>query len=171
VIVYKSQITIEVMEYKPIKKFMERAINIARHDNKKYEEWLFGAVVVKNGRVIAESGNRIFRDTDPSAHAEISAMRIAAKKLGTKYLHDCILYTTNEPCSMCTTCAIWAEVKGIVYGANVKDLENHWKKEGAKRTFLLSSSKTLSHLKPRDIFLVKNYMRKDCLELFSSYAK
>jgi len=56
-------------------------------------------------------------------------MRKVAKKLKTKYLHGCILYTTNEPCCMCTGAAVWAEMKGIVFGANVRDLEKKFIKE------------------------------------------
>ena len=144
---------------------MEDAIGIAKKENKKSGEWIFGAVIVKNEKVMAKSGNRVFRDVDPSGHAEIAAMRKVAKKLKTKYLHGCILYTTNEPCCMCVGAAVWAEMKGIVFGANVKDLEKKFIKDKNKMKFFIPAEKILREQKPRTTFLIKNFMRKECLKL------
>jgi len=155
------------MKYKPKKKFMEEAIKIAKKEHKNHGEWIFGAVIIRKGEIIAKSGNRVFRDIDPSAHAEISAMRKAAKKLKTKYLHDCILYTTNEPCAMCTSAAVWAEMKGIVFGANIKDLEKKFKKEKNPMKFFIPTGKILKEQKSKSKrpFLIKNFLRSECLEL------
>ncbi len=150
--------------YKPKKKFMKEAIDIAKKDFKKYGEQRIGAVIVRNDKIITKSGNKIFRDIDPSSHAEIVAMRLACKKLKSRGMSDCILYTTNEPCCMCTGAAVWAKMKGIVYGANVKDLEKKMKKQGKNFKFFISCEEILKRQKPRTTFLIKNFMRKECVE-------
>ena len=151
------------ISYKPKKKFMKEAIDIAKKDFKKYGEQRIGAVIVRNDKIIAKSGNKILREIEPSSHAEIVAMRLACKKLKSRDMSDCILYTTNEPCCMCTGAAVWAKMKGIVYGANVKDLEKKMKKQGTNFKFFISCEEILKRQKPRTTFLIKNFMRKECV--------
>lgn len=82
----------------------------------------FGAVIVgPDGRRIAEGCNRVTSANDPTAHAEISAIRAACAALGTFKLEGCTLYTSCEPCPMCLAAAYWARVDGIVYGATRAD--------------------------------------------------
>ena len=152
------------MKYKPKPKFMKEAIKIAKEGFKKYEEYRIGAVIIKNDKIIAKSANKIFRDNDPSSHAEIAAMRLACKKLKSRDMSDCILYTTNEPCCMCTGAAVWAKLGGIVYGANVKDLERKFKKQGQIFEFFITCEEILKRQKPRTTFLIKNFLRKECVE-------
>ena len=118
--------------YKPKKKFMKLAIEEAMKGNKKYGKYPMGAVVVKENKVIAKSYNGFPGNKDPTAHAEILAIKKAAKKLKTRYLNDCILYSTNEPCAMCSGATVWANMKGIVFGASVNDLESFWKKRSIR---------------------------------------
>ncbi|GJE61729.1 tRNA-specific adenosine deaminase [Methylobacterium trifolii] len=77
----------------------------------------FGAVVVRDGQVLAASGNSVLRDSDPSAHAEVNAMRIACKKVGAPNLKGATLFTSCEPCPMCYATAYWARVDRIYYAA------------------------------------------------------
>ena len=82
----------------------------------------FGAVIVgPDGRVIAEGCNRVTSANDPTAHAEVTAIRAACAALGTFKLEGCTLYTSCEPCPMCLAAAYWARVDGIVYGASRED--------------------------------------------------
>jgi guanine deaminase len=82
----------------------------------------FGAVIVgPGGQTIAEGCNRVTSANDPTAHAEISAIRAACAALGTFKLEGCTLYTSCEPCPMCLAAAYWARVDGIVYGASRTD--------------------------------------------------
>lgn len=81
----------------------------------------FGAVVVKDGEVIATGENRVTRDNDPSAHAEVVAIRRAAATLGTFSLEGCVLYSSCEPCPMCASTALWARVDEIVFAADRDD--------------------------------------------------
>ena len=76
-----------------------------------------GAVVVHAGKIIAAAGNRVERDRDPSAHAELLAIRAAAQVLGSKWLKDCDLYVTLEPCPMCAGALVNARLDRLVYGA------------------------------------------------------
>jgi tRNA(adenine34) deaminase len=77
-----------------------------------------GAVVVKDGQVIAQAFNAPISSNDPTAHAEVAAMRLAAKTLGNYRLNDCSLYVTLEPCVMCTGAMFHARLKNIVFGAS-----------------------------------------------------
>lgn len=83
--------------------------------NKKAEPYNFGAVIVKDGEIIAQDFNHVHENNDPSAHAEISALRNAATKLRNYNLDGAIMYGSHEPCLMCFSCAAWANVSRVVY--------------------------------------------------------
>lgn len=76
-----------------------------------------GCVVVNDGKVIARAGNRTITDRDPTAHAEMLAIRAAAQALGSERLSDCDLYVTLEPCTMCATAMSFARIRRLYYGA------------------------------------------------------
>ena len=80
----------------------------------------FGAVIVRDGEVVATGTNRVVPNTDPTAHAEIMAIRAACAKLGTFELAGCTIYSSCEPCPMCLSALYWAGVERICYG-NTKD--------------------------------------------------
>ena len=79
----------------------------------------FGAVIVKDGEIICSAHNTVIESNDPTAHAEVNAIRRACEKLNTHDLSGCILYTSAEPCPMCLSAIIWSNIK-IVYYANTK---------------------------------------------------
>ena len=81
----------------------------------------FGAVIAKDGEVIAAAGNSVVRDLDPSAHAEVNAIRAACKKLGTWDLSGCVMYTSCECCPMCYATAYWAGIRTVFYAAAWSD--------------------------------------------------
>lgn len=81
----------------------------------------FGAVVAKDGKIVADGGNRVTADLDPTAHAEIEAIRRACRSLGTFSLDGCVLYTSCEPCPMCLAAAHWARLDRIVFAADRHD--------------------------------------------------
>ena len=85
----------------------------------------FGATVVRNGEVIVSVGNTMMRDTDPSAHAEMVAVREACKKLDTMDLSDCEIYATCEPCPMCVGVILWSGIKTVYYSNTKEDAANH----------------------------------------------
>jgi guanine deaminase len=81
----------------------------------------FGAVVVKSGRIIARAHNQVITTNDPTAHAEVNAIRLATKKLKSFSLAGCDLYTTCEPCPMCLAAILWARIDTVYYGCTQKD--------------------------------------------------
>ena len=83
----------------------------------------FGALIVKDGEVISEASNRVTLQHDPTAHAEIEAIRKAGEKLQTHDLSGCVLYASCEPCPMCLGAIYWAHIDTVVYAAGRKDAE------------------------------------------------
>lgn len=79
----------------------------------------FGSTIVKDGEIICSAHNTVIESHDPTAHAEVNAIRKACKKLNTHDLSDCVLYTSAEPCPMCLSAIIWSNIK-VVYYANTK---------------------------------------------------
>jgi tRNA(adenine34) deaminase len=96
---------------------MDQALDEARKAGARGEVPV-GCVIVRDGGLIAAAGNRTLADRDPTAHAEILAIRAAAAKLGTERLTDCDLYVTLEPCAMCAAAMSFARIRRIHYGAS-----------------------------------------------------
>ena len=96
--------------------FMDDALAEA-HAAAAADEVPVGAVIVRDGAVIARAGNRTLRDRDPTAHAEMLAIRAAAAVLGSERLTDCDLYVTLEPCAMCAAAISFARIRRLYYGA------------------------------------------------------
>ena len=99
---------------------MRQAIALAV-ENVKNGGGPFGAVIVKNGEVVATGVNRVTANNDPTAHAEVSAIRAACTKLGTFDLSGCVIYTSCEPCPMCLGAIYWAHLDKVYYGADQHD--------------------------------------------------
>ena len=98
---------------------MQKAIRLSQQMMRAGKGGPFGAVVVRKGKVIATGHNQVTSTHDPTAHAEIVAIRAACKRLGTFELSDCDLYTSCEPCPMCLSAVYWARIKQI-YFANTR---------------------------------------------------
>jgi guanine deaminase len=96
-------------------KFMREAIRLARESMADGKGGPFGAVIVKKGEIIGRGMNRVVRDADPTAHAEMVAIRDACKKLATHTLAGCVIYCTCEPCPMCLGAIYWARLDRIYY--------------------------------------------------------
>lgn len=100
--------------------FMRRAIRLSL-ENVKKGGGPFGAVIVKDGKVISAGTNNVTAKNDPTAHAEVDAIRKAAKNLKNFDLSGCELYTSCEPCPMCLSAIYWARISRIYYGSTKKD--------------------------------------------------
>ena len=81
----------------------------------------YGAVVTKDGQVVGRGPSQVIVNGDPTAHAEMVAIRDAARTLGTRNLEGCIIYATSSPCAMCETAAYWANISHIYFGDEVND--------------------------------------------------
>ncbi|MCR5180250.1 MAG: nucleoside deaminase [Bacteroidaceae bacterium] len=104
-------------------KYMQMAIDLAV-DNVKNGGGPFGAVIVKDGEVIATGVNRVTANNDPTAHAEVSAIRAACSKLKTFELDGATLYTSCEPCPMCLGAIYWAHISHVFCGGTKQDAED-----------------------------------------------
>ena len=102
------------------KLLMQKAINLSV-ENVKLGGGPFGAVIVKAGKIISTGVNRVTKNNDPTAHAEISAIRKAARKLKTFDLSGCEIYTSCEPCPMCLSAIYWARLEKLYYGNTKTD--------------------------------------------------
>ncbi|MCD7914320.1 MAG: nucleoside deaminase [Tannerellaceae bacterium] len=105
------------------KDFMRKAIELSV-ENVYHGGGPFGAVIVKNNRIIATGVNRVTDSCDPTAHAEVSAIRNACKELDTFDLSGCEIYTSCEPCPMCLGAIYWAHLDKIYYGNNKTDAKH-----------------------------------------------
>jgi len=101
--------------------FMQLAIETARKGMNSNQGGPFGAVIVRNGEVIAVAHNEVVGTNDPTAHAEIVAIRRATEKLGRFDISDCELYSTCEPCPMCLSAIHWAGIRKLYFGADRHD--------------------------------------------------
>lgn len=100
--------------------FMKMACDLAC-ENVKRGGGPFGAVIVRDGEVIAAAGNTVTIDNDPTAHAEVNAIRQACKKTGNFKLDGCVVYSSCEPCPMCLSTLYWAGVSRVYYGNTAAD--------------------------------------------------
>ena len=102
--------------------YMKIAKENADNGIKNKEGGPFGAVIVdKDGKIISNGNNKVIKNNDPTAHAEIVAIRQACEKLNTYDLSECKLYTSCEPCPMCLSAIIWANIKEVYYGCTKED--------------------------------------------------
>ena len=96
-------------------KFINLALKLAINNVEKRIGGPFGAIIVKDGEIISEGINKVTHSNDPTAHAEISAIREACQKLKTPFLNECIIYSSCEPCPMCYSAIRWAKINEIYY--------------------------------------------------------
>jgi tRNA(Arg) A34 adenosine deaminase TadA len=109
------------MEKEDKKVFMAKAIELAEENIKSLAGGPFGAVVVKDGKIVGKGSNKVTVHNDPTAHAEIMAIRDAAKNLGTFDLSGCEIYSSCEPCPMCLGAIYWARFDKLYYAATKDD--------------------------------------------------
>ena len=150
-------------------KFMKRAIDAARESAKK-GDYAIGAVVVKDNEIISIGDETLKSANDPvNGHAEIDAIRKACKILNQPYLEGCILYSTPEPCPMCTSAAIWAKMEGIVFSVSQDDMINEMRKRmGSKfswRQIKIPCKNILTKGTPK-LNLISGFMKEEGLKLF-----
>jgi tRNA(Arg) A34 adenosine deaminase TadA len=132
-------------------------------------DYAIGAIIVHDGQVISRATNRSKVDQDATQHAEIVAIRQASQMLGSRYLEECILYTTHEPCPMCAAAVVWAKMRGVVSGARMEDMTDYRIKNGNDewkwRTISIPAREVLAKGEPK-VMLIEEFMRDECRQLF-----
>ncbi|MFN6516371.1 MAG: nucleoside deaminase [Nostoc sp. CreGUA01] len=124
----------------------------------------YGAVIVKDNEVVAAAHNTVARDNDPSAHAEINAIRSLTAKLKNPSLEGYSIYTTGEPCPMCATACVWSGLSEIVYGAAIEDLIL------VNQSQINISCEEVIAKSFRNIKVTKGVLRNECLQLFTAIS-
>ncbi len=102
-------------------RFMRRAVDLSRKGMEAGDGGPFGAVIVREGKIVGEGWNRVIVTKDPTAHGEVVAIRAAANSMGDFNLKGCDLYTSAQPCPMCLGAIYWARIDRVYYGNSVKD--------------------------------------------------
>lgn len=123
----------------------------------------FGAVIVKDGRIISIEHNTVIESKDATAHAEINAIRNASKKLNTHDLSGCILYTSAEPCPMCLSAIIWANIKKVYYANTKKDANDIGFRDDIIYEYIKGNNKSileLHHIKSEEALEVFNKFKE-----------
>lgn len=101
--------------------YLQQAIQLAAEHSDDGRNGPFGAVIVRNGEVVGKGWNRVVELSDPTAHAEILAIRDACRRLRTHHLGDCVLYASCEPCPMCLSAIYWARIPRVVFAASAEE--------------------------------------------------
>ena len=145
---------------------MKLAIEKARETMNKNYGGPFGAAIIDaNGKVVAVSSNSVLRDNDPTAHAEVNAIREACKALETYDLKDYVLYATGYPCPMCLAAIIWANIKKVYFGCRPEDAE----KIGFRDDFIYRFIN--NNREDKDVLEILELDRDECLKLFDEYSE
>lgn len=121
----------------------------------------FGAVIVKDNKIIGKGSNNVLKNNDPTAHAEIMAIRDACMNIGSYDLNGCTLYTSCFPCPMCLSAIIWSNIKEVYYGNTKEDAE----KIGFRDNFIYEYLKEFS----TDTITMKQIDRDETIKVFNEY--
>lgn len=142
--------------------YMKLAITEARKGIHNGHGGPFGAVVVKDGAVVGKGHNQVLRNNDPTCHAEMMAIRKACKTLDTYDLSGCEIYATGEPCPMCLSAILWANIDKVYYGCNIIDTEQIGFRD--KKFYEMQNSGEKEKM-------MQELDRDACLKLYAEYMR
>lgn len=143
--------------------FMKVAISEAEDNLKTNVGGPFGACIVKDNKIIGKGSNHVLKNNDPTAHAEIIAIREACNNLNTYDLSECILYTTCYPCPMCLSAIIWANIKTVYYGNTKEDAASIGFRDDYIYDFIKNNNSDNSVLN------LKSMNREETIKTFDKY--
>jgi tRNA(Arg) A34 adenosine deaminase TadA len=147
-------------------KYMEVAKNLSEENLKTNAGGPFGACIVKDGKIIGQGANQVLKNNDPTAHAEIVAIRDACKNINSYDLSGCILYTSCFPCPMCISAIIWSNIKTVYYGNTAKDAEEIGFRDYFIYDFISNLTKTNN---PSDVLTIKGIDREETIKVFKEF--
>lgn len=142
--------------------YMDEALKEAYDGINNKDGGPFGAVVVKDGKIIGRGHNRVLKNEDPTCHGEMEAIRDACKNIKSHDLSGCSIYTTAEPCPMCLGAILWSNMTEMYYGCTKEDTDEIGFRDDAFYDHLAGKKKLLSS---------QEYDRDKCLKLFKDYAE
>jgi len=151
--------------YLPERRFMLEAIAQAEQALPRAEGGPFGACIVRGDVIVARANNTVLRDNDATCHAEVNAIHLASRALGSFDLSGCTIYSTTEPCPMCFSAIHWARIDRIVYGTCIADVQRLGFNE------LAISNQQMRTLGGSHVLITQDFMRAECEELLASWPK
>jgi tRNA(Arg) A34 adenosine deaminase TadA len=146
--------------YSEKESFMQRAVELSFFGMENNFGGPFGAVIVKNGKIIGEGHNKVQFLNDPTAHAEITAIREACKNINSFDLSGAVIYSSCEPCPMCLAAIYWANIAEVYYANSKEDAE----KAGFRDDFIYSEFKKPAELREKKISRLENFEAKKVFE-------
>lgn len=141
-------------------KYMEVANDLAKDNLKTNNGGPFGACIVKDGVIIGKGSNMVLATNDPTAHAEVVAIRDACKNINTYDLSGCELYTSCYPCPMCLSAIIWSNIKMVYYGNNVDDAASIGFRDEDIYNYIKGNN---------DMLKLENIDREETIKVFEEY--
>ena len=148
--------------------YMKLAKELAKENLKTNAGGPFGACIVKNGKIIGKGSNNVLLNNDPTAHAEIMAIRDACKNINSYDLSNCELYTSCYPCPMCLSAIIWSNIKVVYYGNTKEDAANIGFRDDLIYSYIENLSKNKQDL---NVLELKSMDREETIKEFENFAK
>lgn len=145
-------------------KFMKVAINEAKSGIKNGHGGPFGAVIIKNGKIVGKGHNKVVVNNDPTCHGEVDAIRDACKNLNSFDLSGCEIFSTSEPCPMCLSAILWSNLEKVYYGCTIADNDFIGFRDKDFYKLLKISTKNLSNK-------IQQIDYEECMKLFEKYNK
>ena len=145
-------------------KYMKIAKDLSDENLKTNNGGPFGACIVKDGKIIGKGANNVLKNNDPTAHAEITAIRDACKNINSYDLSGCELYTSCYPCPMCLSAIIWSNIKKVYYGNTKEDAD----KIGFRDEFIYDYIKDM---KKNNVLDLECIDREETIKVFEEYQK
>ena len=148
--------------------FMDVAIDLSDDNFEKKYGGPFGACVVKDGKIIGKGINQVIKDHDPTAHAEIMAIRNACKTISSHDLSECEIYTSCYPCPMCLSAIIWANIKKVYYANTKEDAADIGFRDDFIYEYITNLSNDIQDKKTLNLKLLN---REEAIEVFNRYKE
>ena len=126
----------------------------------------FGAVVVKDGKIIGKASNHVLKNSDPTAHAEVEAIRDACKNINSHDLSGCELYTISYPCPMCLSAIIWSNIKKVYYGNTKEDADKIGFRDDFIYDFIFKLDKNDIN---ENVLKLENLDREETIKTFNNF--
>jgi tRNA(Arg) A34 adenosine deaminase TadA len=145
-------------------KYMRMALDACRH-GVDLGQSPFGACIVRQGQVLACTYNHVWAEEDPTAHAEVMAIRMACREIKAVHLDGAVIYSTTEPCPMCFSAIHWARIRRIVFGGSIEDAKMYGFNE------MSISNTSLKEQSGLDLEIQPHFLRNDALKLFEYWQK